>query len=46
MIYRVKNTEAHIIEYPITVFKNTTVGFIKELVNIHDIHTFLVIDEL
>jgi len=26
MIYRVKNTEAHIIEYPVTVFKNTPVG--------------------
>lgn len=45
MIYRVKNTEAHLIEYPVTVFKNTPVSQIKELVNLHDIHTFLVIDE-
>lgn len=46
MISKVKATEAYVIQNPITISKNYTIKQVQELVEIHNIKTFLVTDEL
>lgn len=45
MIARVKSTESHVIDNPVTINLNSTVKDIEELTYIHNIHTFLVNDQ-
>lgn len=44
MVEKVKRAEAHVIQDPIRVNKNSTVRELKELIKQYNIHTFLVTD--
>jgi len=45
MVEKVKRSETHIIRYPICVSKNSKISDVEELIKLHNISTFLVINE-